>query len=249
MLQVLHIQKEFPRSGQVLRDVSFTLGDGEFLSVIGPSGAGKTTLFRILNGTEVCGGGEILYKGTHFEAARGRDKRAVQRTIGTIYQDFCLVENTSSLQNVLNACLPEMSLGAALLGLFGRARTEKAAGILREVGLEDKLSEPVKRLSGGQKQRVAIARALMRDPAVLLADEPVASLDPVTGRQILELLRQIQRSRGVSILMNSHNLELSLEFSDHIIGISRGRVVFDGTPGAVTEDVLGEVCGGTGVSR
>ena len=248
MLQVLHIQKEFPRSGQVLRDVSFTLGDGEFLSVIGPSGAGKTTLFRILNGTEVCGGGEILYKGTHFEAARGRDKRAVQRTIGTIYQDFCLVENTSSLQNVLNACLPEMSLGAALLGLFGRARTEKAAGILREVGLEDKLSEPVKRLSGGQKQRVAIARALMRDPAVLLADEPVASLDPVTGRQILELLRKIQRSRGVSILMNSHNLELSLEFSDHIIGISRGRVVFDGTPGAVTEDVLREIYGGTGVS-
>ena len=248
MLQVLHIQKEFPRSGQVLRDVSFTLGDGEFLSVIGPSGAGKTTLFRSLNGTEVCGGGEILYKGTHFEAARGRDKRAVQRTIGTIYQDFCLVENTSSLQNVLNACLPEMSLGAALLGLFGRARTEKAAGILREVGLEDKLSEPVKRLSGGQKQRVAIARALMRDPAVLLADEPVASLDPVTGRQILELLRQIQRSRGVSILMNSHNLELSLEFSDHIIGISRGRVVFDGTPGAVTEDVLREIYGGTGVS-
>ena len=248
MLQVLHIQKEFPRSGQVLRDVSFTLGDGEFLSVIGPSGAGKTTLFRILNGTEVCGGGEILYKGTHFEAARGRDKRAVQRTIGTIYQDFCLVENTSSLQNVLTACLPEMSLGAALLGLFGRARTEKAAGILREVGLEDKLSEPVKRLSGGQKQRVAIARALMRDPAVLLADEPVASLDPVTGRQILELLRQIQRSRGVSILMNSHNLELSLEFSDHIIGISRGRVVFDGTPGAVTEDVLREIYGGTGVS-
>ena len=248
MLQVLHIQKEFPRSGQVLRDVSFTLGDGEFLSVIGPSGAGKTTLFRILNGTEVCGGGEILYKGTHFEAARGRDKRAVQRTIGTIYQDFCLVENTSSLQNVLNACLPEMSLGAALLGLFGRARMEKAAGILREVGLEDKLSEPVKRHSGGQKQRVAIARALMRDPAVLLADEPVASLDPVTGRQILELLRQIQRSRGVSILMNSHNLELSLEFSDHIIGISRGRVVFDGAPGAVTEDVLREIYGGTGVS-
>ena len=248
MLQVLHIQKEFPRSGQVLRDVSFTLGDGEFLSVIGPSGAGKTTLFRILNGTEVCGGGEILYKGTHFEAARGRGKRAVQRTIGTIYQDFCLVENTSSLQNVLNACLPEMSLGAALLGLFGRARTKKAAGILREVGLEDKLSEPVKRLSGGQKQRVAIARALMRDPAVLLADEPLASLDPVTGRQILELLRQIQRSRGVSILMNSHNLELSLEFSDHIIGISRGRVVFDGAPGAVTEDVLREIYGGTGVS-
>ena len=246
MLQVLHIKKRFPHTGQVLGDVSFTLRDGEFLSVIGPSGAGKTTLFRILNGMERCDSGQILYNDTHFETAAGREKRAVQRSIGTIYQDFCLVEVTSVLQNVLNACLPEMSLGASLLGAFGRARTEKAAGILREVGLADKLSEPVKRLSGGQKQRVAIARALMRDPAVLLADEPVASLDPVTGRQILELLRQIQRSRGVSVLMNSHNLELSLAFSDHIIGINRGCVVFDGAPGDVTEDVLRQIYGGTG---
>ena len=108
MLQAIHIRKQFQRSGEVLRDVSFTLGDGEFLSVIGPSGAGKTTLFRILNGTELCSGGEVLYGGTHFEAARGREKRAVQQGIGTIYQDFCLVENLSAIQNVLNACLPDM---------------------------------------------------------------------------------------------------------------------------------------------
>ena len=134
-------------------------------------------------------------------------------------------------------------MGAARRGCFGPARREKAAGILREVGLADKLDEPVRRLSGGQKQRVAIARALMRDPAVLLADEPVASLDPVTGRQILQLLRQIQRSRGVSVLMNSHNLDLSLEFSTHIVGMNRGRVVFDGAPGAVTEAVLRDIYG------
>ena len=247
MLQAQHIQKRFPRTGEVLKDVSFTLKDGEFLSVIGPSGAGKTTLFRILNGMETCGGGKILYAGVPFEFARGRDKRAVQRTIGTIYQDFCLVEVSSALKNVLNACLPEMNTGAALLGCFGPVRREKAAGILREVGLADKLDEPVKRLSGGQKQRVAIARALMRDPAVLLADEPVASLDPVTGRQILQLLRQIQQNRGVSVLMNSHNLELSLEFSDHIIGISHGQVVFDGVPGDVTKEILEKIYGGTGV--
>ena len=171
----------------------------------------------------------------------------LQRTIGTIYQDFCLVEVSSALKNVLNACLPEMNTGAALLGCFAPARREKAAGILREVGLADKLDEPVKRLSPGQKQRGAIARALMREPVVLLADEPVASLDPVTGRQILQLLRQIQRSRGVSVLMNSHNLELFLEFSDHIIGISRGQVVFDGAPEDVTKEILGKIYGGTGV--
>ena len=227
MLQAIHIRKQFQRSGEVLRDVSFTLGDGEFLSVIGPSGAGKTTLFRILNGTELCSGGEVLYGGTHFEAARGREKRALQQGIGTIYQDFCLVEN----------------LAASLLGAFGRERSEQAAAILREVGLVDKLEEPVKNLSGGQKQRVAIARALMRNPSILLADEPVASLDPVTGRQILCLLRDIQRQRGVSILMNSHNLDLSLEFSTHIVGMNRGRVVFDGAPGDVTEAVLRDIYG------
>ena len=142
MLQVSHIRKQFQRTGEVLRDISFTLEDGEFLSVIGPSGAGKTTLFRILNGAEPCDGGQILYDGTHFESARGREKRAVQRRIGTIYQDFCLVENVSVLQNVLNACLPEMSLAASLLGAFGRERTARAAEILQEVGLADKLEEP-----------------------------------------------------------------------------------------------------------
>ena len=190
MLQAIHIRKQFQRSGEVLRDVSFTLGDGEFLSVIGPSGAGKTTLFRILNGTELCSGGEVLYGGTHFEAARGREKRALQQGIGTIYQDFCLVENLSAIQNVLNACLPDMSLAASLLGAFGRERSEQAAAILREVGLADKLEEPVKNLSGGQKQRVAIARALT-----------------------------------------------------HIVGMNRGRVVFDGAPGDVTEAVLRDIYG------
>ena len=245
MLQVSHIRKQFQRTGEVLRDISFTLEDGEFLSVIGPSGAGKTTLFRILNGAEPCDSGQILYDVTHFESARGREKRAVQRRIGTIYQDFCLVENVSVLQNVLNACLPEMSLAASLLGAFGRERTARAAEILQEVGLADKLEEPVKNLSGGQKQRVAIARALMRSPSILLADEPVASLDPVTGRQILCLLQEVRRTHPVSILMNSHNLELSLAFSTHIVGMNQGRVVFDGPPGDVTEAVLREIYGET----
>ena len=155
------------------------------------------------------------------------------------------MENVSVLQNVLNACLPEMSLAASLLGAFGRERTARAAEILQEVGLADKLEEPVKNLSGGQKQRVAIARALMRSPSILLADEPVASLDPVTGRQILCLLQEVRRTHPVSILMNSHNLELSLAFSTHIVGMNQGRVVFDGAPGDVTEAVLREIYGET----
>jgi phosphonate transport system ATP-binding protein len=136
-----------------------------------------------------------------------------------------------------------MAFLPAALGLFGRERTAQAAALLERVGLSDKEAEPVKNLSGGQKQRVAIARALLRHPAILLADEPVASLDPVTGRQILELLRDIQRAEGLTILMNSHNLELSQEFSSRLLGLREGRVVFDGPSDAPTGQILSAVYG------
>jgi phosphonate transport system ATP-binding protein len=242
-LQVQNVTKQFQGRVHALNGVSFTLGQGEFVSVIGPSGAGKTTLFSILNGAERCDSGAVLVDGVHFESARGKEKRAVQKQLGTIYQDFRLVENTSCLQNVLNACLPDMALLPATLGLFGRERSAQAQSLLARVGLADKGEELVKNLSGGQKQRVAIARALMRRPAILLADEPVASLDPVTGRQILELLRDVQRTEGVTVLMNSHNLAFSLEFSQRLIGLSGGEVVFDGPPAQATQSVLSAIYG------
>ena len=226
MLQAIHIRKQFQRSGEVLRDVSFTLGDGEFLSVIGPSGAGKTTLFRILNGTELCSGGEVLYSGTHFEAARGREKRALQQGIGTIYQDFCLVENLSAIQNVLNACLPDMSLAASLLGAFGRERSEQAAAILREVGLADKLEEPVKNLSGGQKQRVAIARIFLKDPPILILDEATSALDSITEAKIQHAFDEL--SRGRTTLIIAHRLS-TIRAAHRILVIRDGRIAEQGT--------------------
>lgn len=229
MLQAIHIRKQFQRSGEVLRDVSFTLSDGEFLSVIGPSGAGKTTLFRILNGTELCSGGEVLYGGTHFEAARGREKRAVQQGIGTIYQDFCLVENLSAIQNVLNACLPDMSLAASLLGAFGRERSEQAAAILREVGLADKLEEPVKNLSGGQKQRVAIARALAMEPEVLLFDEPTSALDPEMVGEVLDLMRDLAKE-GMTMAVVTHEMGFAREVADRVVFMADGKILEEGVP-------------------
>ena len=216
MLQAIHIRKQFQRSGEVLRDVSFTLGDGEFLSVIGPSGAGKTTLFRILNGTELCSGGEVLYGGTHFEAARGREKRALQQGIGTIYQDFCLVENLSAIQNVLNACLPDMSLAASLLGAFGRERSEQAAAILREVGLADKLEEPVKNLSGGQKQRVTIGAAIVKDSPVIYFDEPTSGLDYDSMVRVSRLIEQLSAS-GVIVFVVSHDFEFIVRTCTEVV--------------------------------
>lgn len=240
-LQVQKIRKQFQNRTYALNGVSFCVGQGEFVSVIGTSGAGKTTLFRILNGAACCDGGEIWMDGKRFEKARGRRKREIQKQIGTIYQDFCLVENATCLQNVLNACLPDMTFLPAVFGLFRKQQRDEAIRLLGRVGLEDKAEEPVRNLSGGQKQRVAIARALMRHPAILLADEPVASLDPVTGHQILELLRDIRETEGLTILMNSHNLELSMEFSERLIGLKHGRVVFDERVEAVTEELLEKV--------
>ena len=214
LLEAAHISKRFGSRPQVLADVSFGVEPGEFVSVIGPSGAGKTTLFRILNGTLPCDGGEVCIDGQPFSRARGRAKRAVQKRIGTIYQDFALVEPVSCRQNVLNACLPDMTLPAALLGLFSRAQITEAERLLARVGLADK------------------------------CDEPVASLDPVTGRQILALLQDIQRTEGVAILMNSHNLDQSRAVSTRLLGLHAGRIVLDGAPAAVTDADLARIYGG-----
>ena len=238
ILAIRNISKQFHHSVRALDGVSFTVDEGEFVSVIGPSGSGKTTLLRILNGAEQCDAGEVLLSGAHLERAKGGQLRKLQKSIGTIYQDFALVENVSTLQNVMNAALPDMAFLPAVCGFFGNARRTEAAELLKRVGLGDKREELVCNLSGGQKQRVAIARALMRHPKLLLADEPVASLDPVIGRQILVLLREIQKTEGLTVLMNSHNLALSLEFSDRLIGLRDGRVVYDGSAAGLTEEDL-----------
>ena len=237
-LTIDRVGKQFKNGTEALKDVCFQVHQGEFISVIGSSGAGKTTLFRILNGASPLSSGQIFFDQCRFDSLKGRKKRSLQRSIGTIYQDFCLVENSSCLKNVLNACLPDMGLLPSVLGLFGREREEEARKLLDRVGLLEKSGEPVRNLSGGQKQRVAIARALMRHPSILLADEPVASLDPVTGRQILELLKDIQKTEHVTILMNSHNLDLSMEYSDRLIGLKGGRTVFDGPPEALDKQMI-----------
>ena len=239
-----NIGKQFKNGTRALDHVTFTIPQGEFVSVIGPSGAGKTTLFRILNGMETPGDGAVLFDGSDISSMSGTARKNVKRSIGTIYQDFALVEPVSCRQNVLNACLPDMALPAALLGLFSRAQIAEAERLLARVGLADKCDEPVCDLSGGQKQRVAIARALMRRPALLLADEPVASLDPVTGRQILALLQDIQRTEGVAILMNSHNLDQSRAVSTRLLGLHAGRIVLDSVPAAVTDADLARIYGG-----
>ena len=218
----------------VLNGIDLEAAQGEFITLLGSSGCGKTTTLRIIAGLEDPDQGRVLLEGqdmTHTEPNK--------RDVNTVFQNYALFPHMSVEQNIGYALKIRKRPKAEI--------REEVKKMLELVQLEGYQRRKPAELSGGQKQRVAIARALMRDPVVLLADEPVASLDPVTGRQILQLLRQIQRSRGVSVLMNSHNLELFLEFSDHIIGISRGQVVFDGAPEDVTKEILGKIYGGTGV--
>lgn len=239
-LQIQHVKKEFNHT-MALADVTFAVSQGEFVSVIGPSGAGKTTLVPYFKRNAPLHQRTDSSGWNPLPISARRQKRLLQKSIATIYQDFCLVENSTCLENVLTASLPDLGFFSGVLGLYGKNRKEEARQFLDRVGLLDKAEEPVKNLSGGQKQRAAIARALMRHPGILLADEPVASLDPVTGRQILELLRSIHETEGVTILMNSHNLEFSREFSQRLIGLKNGKVVFDGKATELTEEITEKI--------
>ena len=236
MIQLSNISKRFETPGKVVeavKHVTLSIDKGDIFGIMGFSGAGKSTLVRCINLLETPTEGTVTVDGVELTGLSEKELRQARKNIGMIFQHFNLMPSHTVFENIAYP-------------LKGRPKEEiekKITSLLELVGLSDKRDVYPAQLSGGQKQRVAIARALMRNPSILLADEPVASLDPVTGRQILCLLRDIQRQRGVSILMNSHNLDLSLEFSTHIVGMNRGRVVFDGAPGDVTEAVLRDIYG------
>lgn len=243
MIQLEQVSKIYSTGTHALCDVSLHIKQGEFVSVIGPSGSGKTTLFALINGSKRASGGAIYIEGRQFHNAKGRAKREIQKRIAMIYQDFCLVEQSSCLQNVLNAVLAEQNFAQALFNHFTKAQKEEAMDALSRVGLDQKAWEQASHLSGGQKQRVAIARALMQKPAVLLADEPVASLDPVTGKQILELLISIQKQQGLTIVMNSHNVGLSLKYTKRVIGLRDGKIALDEEADKIDDCMLSKIYG------
>ena len=221
LLEVQHVRKEFQNRTLALTDASFSVSQGDFVSVIGPSGAGKTTLFRILNGSLRCDGGAILVNGVHFESADRRTRRAIQTTIGTIYQDFALVENATCRQNVLNACLPDMAFLPAVCGFFGKERVAEADALLDRVGLADKVHEPVKSLSGGQKQKIALARALVHDKPIIIFDEATSNTDAYSEQQINGLLDT--RLKDKTVIVITHKKEI-LSKVDQIVVLKEGVV-------------------------
>ena len=238
MIEFDHVSKVYANGTVGLDDVTLTIQDGEFVAIIGRSGAGKSTLLRAVNRMHPITGGKLTVNGTDVSSLSGKRLRKFRRGIGMVFQSFNLVTRTSVIKNVLSACVPDMPFWRVLLGAFRKEDKIKALESLEKVGILDKAYVLADQLSGGQQQRVALARTLTQDPQIILADEPVAALDPVTARQVMQDFVHINQEMGISILLNIHHVELALEYADRIIGIRSGRIVYDGPSANVNQAVL-----------
>ena len=238
MIEFDHVSKVYANGTVGLDDVTLTIQDGEFVALIGRSGAGKSTLLRTVNRMHQITSGKLTVNGTDVSALSGKRLRKFRRGIGMVFQSFNLVTRTSVIKNVLSACVPDMPFWRVLLGAFRKEDKIKALESLEKVGILDKAYVRADQLSGGQQQRVALARTLTQDPQIILADEPVAALDPVTARQVMQDFVRINQEMGISILLNIHHVELALEYADRIIGIRSGRIVYDGPSANVDQAVL-----------
>ena len=238
-----HVSKVYPNGTVGLDDVDLTIQDGEFVAIIGRSGAGKSTLLRSVNRMHQITSGTLTVNGTDVSTLSGKSLRRFRRGIGMVFQSFNLVTRTTVIKNVLSACVPDMPFWRVLLGAFRKADKIKALESLDKVGILDKAYIRADQLSGGQQQRVALARTLTQNPRIILADEPVAALDPVTAKQVMQDFVRINEEMGISILLNIHHVELALEYADRIIGIRAGRIVYDGPSANVDQKVLDAIYG------
>ena len=243
MIQFDHVSKVYPNGIVGLDDVNLTIQDGEFVAIIGRSGAGKSTLLRSVNRMHRITSGTLTVNGINVSTLSGKSLRRFRRGIGMVFQSFNLVTRTTVIKNVLSACVPDMPFWRVLLGIFRREDKMKALESLDKVGILDKAYIRADQLSGGQQQRVALARTLTQDPQIILADEPVAALDPVTARQVMQDFVRINKEMGISILLNIHHVELAIEYADRIIGIRAGRIVYDGPSKQVDQAVLNAIYG------
>ena len=233
-----HVSKVYPNGTVGLDDVCLRIDDGEFVAIIGRSGAGKSTLLRAVNRMHQITSGTLMVNGTDVTGLSGKRLRQFRRGIGMVFQSFNLVTRTSVIKNVLAACVPDMPFWRVLLGAFRKEDKIKALESLDKVGILDKAFVRADQLSGGQQQRVALARTLAQNPQIILADEPVASLDPVTAKQVMDDFQRINRDMRITILINIHHVDLALQYATRVIGIRAGRVVYDGPAGEVDGAVL-----------
>jgi phosphonate transport system ATP-binding protein len=243
VLTVKNLSKVYPSGTQALKDLSFEVEDGEFLVVIGLSGSGKSTLLRCINRLIDPTEGTIIWNGVDITAAGPAELRKIRQHIGMIFQQFNLVKRSSVMTNVLSGRLGYVNPWLSLSGIWSKEEQKRAVNALTRVGIEEKVNERADALSGGQQQRVGIARALMQEPKLMLADEPVASLDPVLAHTILQYLEQLNKMDGVTVICSLHFLDLVQRYGTKVIALKDGMKVFEGLPQDINRTRFKEIYG------
>ncbi|MGX6993364.1 phosphonate ABC transporter ATP-binding protein [Vagococcus penaei] len=243
MIKFENVSKIYPNGTKGLDNINLTIEQGEFVAIIGTSGAGKSTLIRAINRLIDITEGSLTVNDVDVSKLRGKELRKFRRSVGMIFQSYNLVPRISVIRNVMSALVPEMSFLRVLGGVFTKEEKMRALEALDRVDIAEKAFIRTDQLSGGQQQRVSLARTLAQDPDVLLADEPVAALDPVTAERVMEDFKRINQDLNKTVLINIHHVELALEYADRIVAVKKGRIVFDGPVSEVTPDVLNEIYG------
>lgn len=238
MIELRNVSKIYKNGVHALDHVNLTIQDAEFVAIIGLSGAGKSTLLRSINRLNEITDGEILIDGKSITKANKKELKTIRTQIGLISQSFNLVKRNTVQKNVLSGKLGTYSTLKSILGLFSNKDYQLCNEVLAKVGLENKLHSRCDELSGGQQQRVSIARTLFQEATIILADEPVASLDPVTSKKILSDLKDINEQLGITVIVNIHSVELAKAFATKIIALQDGKLVFEGTPEELTDEKL-----------
>ena len=243
MIEFKNVEKVYDNGFHALKNINLTINDGDFVSIIGLSGAGKSTLLRCINKMHDISEGSVLIDSKDISSAKGKDLREIRRNIGMIFQSFNLVKRSSVYNNVLGGRAGYHSFFETLFGIYSKEEKQLAFESLNKLGILDKAFVRADELSGGQMQRVALARALTQEPHIILADEPVASLDPITTIQVMNDFKRINEEEKITIVANMHHVDLALKYSNRIIGINKGEIVFDGKPEDVTDDVIMKIYG------
>jgi phosphonate transport system ATP-binding protein len=241
LLQIENVSVVYPNGTQALKSITMHAAAGEIVAIIGRSGAGKSTLLRCINGLQPTTTGKIVLGGDEITAAGERQLSQIRRKIGFIWQEYNLVERLPAMTNVLTGRLGYNAPWQSALGFFDRSQRQIALHNLERVNLLHRAYHRADRLSGGEKQRVAIARAMSQQPTIVLADEPVASLDPELAEQVMSVLARIAREDGVLTLINIHHVDLAKRFADRLIGVAQGVVVFDGSPDQLDDYALNQI--------
>ena len=243
MIKFDNVNKVYSNGLHALKNVSLEIKQGEFVAIIGLSGAGKSTLLRTINRMHDISEGSLTVNGQEVNDLSGKDLRKFRRKVGMVFQSFNLVTRTTVINNVLTSRVPDMPLWKSIIGLYSKEDKVIALEALDKVGILDKAYVRADQLSGGQKQRVALARTLAQKPEIILADEPVAALDPITAKQVMDDFKKINKELNMSVLINIHHVDLALKYADRVIGIKAGEIVYDGPATKVDSEVLKQIYG------